>query len=323
MIDRLRDDILDNQMDVIRYEAETARERRDRVKQIIETIVALVLMRNPWAVTMLYARQRRLEALLGDMGSQVREAYAAMADEALIDSGDLADIQTAAMDQALGRALGDQQDDRRRRKPPFDVADLMLFGATLKTWYERQAQDLLWRARLALQNAIARSMSLDDVIAALRGIQVSAEANADALIRSFVQEVAASSAMAVYRSNADTINGLVQVSVMDSRTTAICRRYNGATWDLDGAPILGNQLPFDGGTPRHWGCRSIILPLVNGVMPSDITFEDWLNSRPEARQRDILRGRYDMWRRGALSPADALDQRGNPITLDEMRSRYG
>lgn len=323
MINRLRDDILDNQMDVIRYESEAAQEQREKVKQVIEAIVALVALRNPWAVTMLYARQRRMETLLADMGTQVRAAYGAMAREALTDSGDLADIQAAAMGQALSRALGDQRDGKRRRKPPFDMSDLMLFGATLKTWYERQAQDVLWRARLALQNAITRNMALDDVVAALRGIQASAEANADALIRSFVQEVASSSAMAVYHNNADIITGLVQVSVMDSRTTAICRRYNGATWDLDGTPILGNQLPFDGGTPRHWGCRSIILPLVNGEMPSDTTFEDWLNSRPEARQRDILRGRYDMWRRGALSPADALDQRGNPITLDEIRSRYG
>ncbi|MBM2883920.1 hypothetical protein JFK97_05910 [Chromobacterium phragmitis] len=323
MINRLRDDILDNQMDVIRYESEAAQEQRERVKQAIEAIVALVALRNPWAVTMLYARQRRMEALLADMGTQVRAAYGAMARDALTDSGDLADIQVAAMNHALGRVMNDGDQRRQPRRPVVDAADIVLFGASLKAWFDRQAQDLIWRVRTALQNALARDGSLEVAVAALQGLQGSAEANADALIRSFVGQVAATAAMQTYRANPDVVTGLVQVSVMDSRTSAICRRYNGATWDLDGSPILGNQLPFDGGTPRHWGCRSIILPLVNGEMPSDTTFEDWLNSRSEERQRDILRGRYGLWRRGALSPADALDQRGNPITIDEIRSRYG
>ena len=28
--------------------------------------------------------------------------------------------------------------------------------------------------------------------------------------------------------------------------------------DLDGNPINGTTLPFNGGPPRHWGCRSVL-----------------------------------------------------------------
>lgn len=65
-----------------------------------------------------------------------------------------------------------------------------------------------------------------------------------------------------YKGNPDIVSGIKQISVIDERTSDICMEYDGATWDIEFNPILGNRLPYNGGVPRHVRCRSIEVPIL-------------------------------------------------------------
>ena len=63
---------------------------------------------------------------------------------------------------------------------------------------------------------------------------------------------------------------------------------------------------------------------MDGEVPADTTYSDFLNSKGEEFQKDVLgEGRWRLWKDGKLDLRDMLDQRGNPISLAELRRRYG
>jgi hypothetical protein len=136
----------------------------------------------------------------------------------------------------------------------------------------------------------------------------------------------------------------MQISTLDDRTSDICIAYDGAIWNLDGEPIDGTNLPFNGGPPRHWNCRSVLSPVtkswqemgikakelstgaraaLDGEVPAETKFGDWLERRSEAEQDRILgTGKAELWRSGKISLSQLVDMRGKPLTLDQLESKY-
>jgi SPP1 gp7 family putative phage head morphogenesis protein len=70
------------------------------------------------------------------------------------------------------------------------------------------------------------------------------------------------------------------VSIIDSKTTVICRERNGNIYPTDEGPY----------PPAHWYCRSKRVPLTNGDALHDIpdTFYEWAADQPEAFLNDAL-----------------------------------
>lgn len=60
---------------------------------------------------------------------------------------------------------------------------------------------------------------------------------------------------------------------------------------------------------------------MDGQVSAKTTYEDWLSTRPEAMQRQILGpARYRLLESGKLKLADLTDMRGNELTLKELRA---
>jgi hypothetical protein len=52
------------------------------------------------------------------------------------------------------------------------------------------------------------------------------------------------------------------------------------------------------------------------------SFEDFIRGLSPEEQDDILGdGRADLWRRGVITKADLVNQRGRVLTLRELRAR--
>jgi len=130
---------------------------------------------------------------------------------------------------------------------------------------------------------------------------------------------------------------------MDSHVSEICLAYSGAEWDLAGEPINGNTLPFNGGTPRHWGCRSVITPITltfrelgidapehkgtrasdEGQIRSDITMTEFLKGKDKSYIDDLLGpGRAKLFMDGKLTLPDLLNFQGNPLTLVQLSAKH-
>jgi len=144
--------------------------------------------------------------------------------------------------------------------------------------------------------------------------------------------------LSAFRKSADLLLGVRQISTLDSHTCLICMAYSNGEWDLDGNPINGTTLPFDGGPPRHFNCRSVLVgisksPLLrdrNGTRASDdgqidrkISFDDFLKRKPQAYVDEVLgKGRADLWRKGKITCRDLLNSEGRIMSLEELRAKF-
>jgi len=70
------------------------------------------------------------------------------------------------------------------------------------------------------------------------------------------------------------------VATLDSSTTPLCRSLSGRVYRLEDAPR----------PPLHRGCRSVLLPVWGGVMPTEglNTPVDWLRAQPADVQDRVL-----------------------------------
>ena len=74
-----------------------------------------------------------------------------------------------------------------------------------------------------------------------------------AIVRTTVQHISAQAKQAVFNANADIVDGLEWVSVLDARTTEICRELDGKIYAINEGPR----------PPIHPNCRSTMVAVVN------------------------------------------------------------
>lgn len=172
-----------------------------------------------------------------------------------------------------------------------------------------------------------------------------ARRNAEALVSSSVMAISNETRSKLYEGNSDIIKGTQQLSTLDNRTTPICMAYSGACWDLDKNPINGTKLEYNGGVPRHWRCRSVEVPIIksfeeitgvegaeeipestrasmDGQVPGDMSFDEWLKEKDEKDQgfAENMMGvnKARLWREGAITLQDLVNDRGTEKTLKEI-----
>jgi SPP1 gp7 family putative phage head morphogenesis protein len=231
------------------------------------------------------------------------------------------------------------------------VTNTLVMGAPSAEWWARQAGDTAFRFAAEMRQGIAAGETNSELTTRVtggkdvKGIMEVSRRNAEALVRTSVLQASNDARLAAYKKNADVLRGVQQLSTLDDRTTDICIAYDGATWNLDGDPIDDTTLPFNGGPPRHWNCRSVLIPLtkswqemgikarelsggkrasMDGEVATDTKFADWLGRKSVAEQNRILgTGKAELWRDGKISLSNLLDQRGNPLSLEQLQAKYG
>ena len=162
-----------------------------------------------------------------------------------------------------------------------------------------------------------------------------------ALIRTSINQVANTASQQVYEANQDITQRYRYVATLDTRTSAICRALDGKEFDYGKGPT----------PPTHWNCRSTTVPVINykelgfdpppsvtkgkrasmdGPVPANETYGEWLARQPRATQADALgEGKVAYFNRLAkkYGPTDAMAKLvrddGSELTLAQLRSRYG
>lgn len=224
-------------------------------------------------------------------------------------------------------------------------------GAKSADWWKRQAADTKFRFVAAVRQGVARGETLEQMVSRVAGtrttpgVMTTSKASARSLVHASVQQVANEARLATFRKNADVVKGVRQLSTLDGHTTPICVAYGGQTWDLAGKPIGRTVLPFNGGPPRHWGCRSVLVPITKtlremgldvnealpggrasdiGPVPANVTMRQWMDSRSAAQLDEQLgRGRASLYRSGKITLQQLVDLRGNPLSVKQLEARYG
>lgn len=238
--------------------------------------------------------------------------------------------------------------------PLGTIGTLLIQGATIAAWRLRARQSMKFRITAAIRQGVANGETAREVIArivgtqGLRNVQIVRPGDAvlptaagvpsafsagviprivrdnDALIYTTLQSVLMDAKLSAYRRNRAKLRGIQQISILDGNTTKICIAYSNATWTVDLKPLAPNKLPFNGGVPRHFGCRSTIVEIAKGNKSVQTqSFAEWLRTQPGEFQTSILGpGRAQMWRDGKITLAQLVSGDGAPLTLPELRALY-
>lgn len=298
--------LADRQIELFRLDAGIS----DDAQKKIEALAIAVL-----AAIRAYGKQSLSNKQAGDLRAEItRLVGAAYKDIATASAGSLsgfaqheADV-TAALLVAAG--VG------------FDTVNVgntapSLVGVPMDTHWQNAATATAMTINEAVGRGVVNGKSAND-IADDEALSLAARATAAAtLVKTAVQSEASRARMAVYGAG-DATRGYIHTSVLDGRTSLVCRVRSGAIWDLDYKPIMGTSVEFDM-PPLHRRCRSFIRPWFGGDV-NDVSSEDWLAAKSTEQQDAMLGvGRADLWRRNVITFNDLLDQSGRPLTLKELK----
>jgi SPP1 gp7 family putative phage head morphogenesis protein len=243
--------------------------------------------------------------------------------------------------------------------PPVSVLESvaqssLIQGATMGNWFARLNESARFDIERVVKNGVSLGQTNAQIAKELIGVgdkggQPIAKARRDAMAitRTAVQTVAKDARLASLEANANIIKAVQWVSTLDSRTSEICMARSGKTWSYPDFKPIGHKIPWNGGPPAHWNCRSSFIPItksfeeltggkikdkvepatrasMDGYVAADLTFDQFLkNKPPEFADKMLGKGRAELWRSGKITLNQLLDQRGNPLTLAQLKAQYG
>ena len=213
----------------------------------------------------------------------------------------------------------------------------LIEGATVNAWNKGLSIDQ--KTRLEREIKIGVSLGETNELLAARVARALSKSKRDAA------SIAATAAGAIvsavrqkfFEANADVIKAYKYQATLDTRTSALCRAYDGLMWDTNYEPI-GHSYPFR--QPRintHFNCRSTIIPVIkgadelknvppatrssmNGYVPQDINFNDWLKTQsPEVAEKTLGKGRAELFLQGKITMRDLITQQGRELNLTQLK----
>lgn len=203
------------------------------------------------------------------------------------------------------------------------VAATRIQGPTVTEWWGKQSGDTRFRFAATIHDAYGRGLGLQDVLRAIRGTSTAkyrdgilgpSQRHAEGLVMSAYHAVVSAVRLAVMERHSEYIGFAVHLSILDSKTTILCRTRSGRVWRLSDKRPVGHSLPFQV-PPLHWSCRSHLVPVLHAWrdMPDDVKQrmdKDDLSGKPAA-EPDL-----DDWM--SRNP-----QQAGPISIAAARRQLG
>ena len=294
--------------------------------------------------------KRRMLKLLNECTMVINEYYKEM--QSKINYAAVAETELKAT-QKVFAAIGVEAAIPTSAAMKALVSNVLIEGSPAAAWWSKQAADTAFRFASQVRQGVAQNETVAQIVTRIvgskkygtPGIMDISRRNAYSLVHTSIQQISNDARMATFQENADILEGIEQVSTLDSHTTAICMAYSGQQWDMEYNPINGSSLPYNGGCPRHYNCRSVIVPLLiplskiagvklpakpEGTRASDLgqikestTFDAFLKRHDDAYLNDMLgKGRADMYRAGKITLQDLVSGQGRELTLTELKAKY-
>lgn len=213
----------------------------------------------------------------------------------------------------------------------------LLEGATVNAW--NRGLNIDQKARLEREIRLGVSLGETNELLAARVARALGKSKRDAASIAVTAAGAIVSAVRqkFFEANADVIKAYKYQATLDTRTSALCRAYDGLMWDTNYEPI-GHSYPFR--QPRintHFNCRSTIIPVIkgadelknvppatrssmNGYVPQDINFNDWLKTQPkDVIEKTLGAGRAELFLQGKITMRDLITQQGRELNLTQLK----
>lgn len=335
--EELADEVLHHSLSLFRLAASKVAETTARLKAMEKDLI-----KELSAPLLSDARKGEIKQILENADEIIAEYYGNFPDslEPVKLGETVAKVTGSSIEVALGIDAASLPTQAYLKSLQSNV---MIEGGPLKEWWSAQSDKLKFDFKNAVRQGIANKETNQKIISrivgtkTMPGVMTIARRNAAALVQTSVQAVAGDARLATFRANSDVLLGVEQISTLDSHTSLICIAYSGAQWDLEGMPLNG-WLPFEGGPPRHFNCRSILVGISKnailrnrkstrasdeGQISNQTTFDQFLKRKSTAYADEMLgKGRADMWREGKITLRDLVNGQGRPLTLTELQAKF-
>lgn len=297
----------------------------------------------------------RLEALLGSARALNAQAYAQVGVELRQELRDFVAYETSYQQQALESVLPVQVHVAAVSAEQVYAAALarpfqgVLLNGALADLEAGKAKKI----RQAVAQGFVEGRTTDQIIRELRGTRARGYADgileisrrdAEAVTRTALGHMAGFVQDRSADANVDLIKAVVWSATLDLRTSEVCRVRDRKLYEpVTHAPIKHN-FPWRGGPGRaHWRCRShqtlvlksykelgIPIPEIemrgggrasmDGQVPKDLSYADWLRKQSSGRQDAVLgETRAKLMRDGKLPLERMYSQKGRYLTLEQLR----
>lgn len=229
-------------------------------------------------------------------------------------------------------------------------------GRLLRDWFGNLEQSRMQAITNAVRNGFVEGQTTAEIVQAIRGTRANKYADGvlqkprrevEAVVRTAVSHTAQIAQNDMIAANADLVKAVKWSSTLDDRTTHICAIRDGKLYTADDKrrPI-DHKVPWGEGPGRiHFCCRSAQVPVLkswrdlgldmddmpagtlasmDGQVPADQTYGQWLAKQSLQRQEDVLGvERARLLRDGKLSFDKFYNERGKFLTLAQLRLKYG
>ena len=230
--------------------------------------------------------------------------------------------------------------------------DVLVQGARPLSWWRKQSNDMHTKFMNEMRTSIENGESVQRAATrvrggTVRGVQVpgimkATKAQANTLARTAINKVSNEARIQSFAANDRVIKALKQISTLDAVTSQTCIAYDGQVWENTARkkPVPPSTLPFNQGPPRHFNCRSTLVPVLkswkelgidadelspstrasmDGQVPADTTMDAFLRGKSKSFQDERLgKVKARLWRSKKISLSQLVDFRGNPLTDDQL-----
>ena len=307
------------------------------MSQYASTIVSTVLWNgltslNKKISSSIPSTPQQLQLNLSSQSHLIESAFDSIAKQSALDLS-LAVEAIAAHAEKVVR-LGDYAMPKVSGSRARQIVDETLIdGAPSRDWWDKQSRDATFRFKAVVQQGVLDGSSLGEMGTEIRDAFNISGRQAEALIRTSALASTNAVRQEVMDANADLLDGQRFLATLDSRTTPICRRFDGLLWDMSGNPV-GHRTPLKR-PPLHWQCRSLLIPEVSipgfesegkrasiyGPISGKLTFETWLNTLTKTQLDSVLGPRRaELFADGKVTFSQLINADGRQLTLSELKS---
>lgn len=269
---------------------------------------------------------RRL-GLAREVQALVKEIYGEMGEEILEQMNEMSAYEIDYMTRALETATTADIDSsgtagmiQRALATPMRVSPgvtQLTIARAVDQYVENKSLDFF---KLVSDGVIEGKTSSDMVndVSELLKVQ---KGQAESLVRTSTNSIAASTRAQLFEKNDDVISGYEWVAKLDGRTTVICMNLDNQVFKLGKGPL----------PPAHWRCRSQTVPIVNRKFRKkvnnepggiDESYSQWLARQSKQDQIDILGPtRAKLYQDGGLSISKFVDSDYQPLTVAQLKEQ--
>lgn len=297
---------------------------------------------------------RRLDALLESVRDLNKELYAEITGELTTELQELADYELTHQKQLFDNTLPTQVRMASVSVEQVYAASLArpFQGKLLKEWTKGLEVDTSIKIRDAIRIGYVENQTIPQIVQRIRGTKAKSykdgllditKRNAETVVRTAIAHTASFARSRFFEVNSSVIKALKWSSTLDSRTSEICRARDGKLYNADTRKPIGHSLSYLGGAGNaHFNCRSVMVAVtkswrelgldidelspstrasMDGQVPADLTYSEWLKSKPASMQDEILGVTKGKAFRKGLPIERFENNKGKQYTIAELKER--